>query len=231
VGGEVKVYSAILQIGISTINAIHEKTGLERRGVYDIINKLIEKGLVSYTLEKGKRTYRCTNPNKLLTDVKNKQEKLREIEKKVPEIRSMYEYSKPKIAAEVFRGKEGIKSIWEDMLNYKENYFIGGGWYIVDKFPNYWPQYNKRRIKAGTKWYNLVRHDFRKRKIPDVKLMNVRFLPEDFSGSPSVIFIYGNKVVNVLWGDELFAFVIESREIAENYKKYHKYLWDRVAKK
>ncbi len=42
--------------------------------------------------------------------------------------------------------------------------------------------------------------------------------------------IYGNKVVNIMWGDELFAFMTESKEIADNYKKYHKYLWDKIAK-
>ena len=35
--GEIKVYSAILNIGISTLNNIHEKTGIERRAIYDII--------------------------------------------------------------------------------------------------------------------------------------------------------------------------------------------------
>ena len=35
------------------------------------------------------------------------------------------------------------------MLNYKENYFIGGGWYIVKRFPYYWTKYNKRRIELG----------------------------------------------------------------------------------
>ena len=228
--GEIKVYSAILQIGISTINAIHERTGLERRGIYDIINKLIEKGLVSYTLEKGKRTYQCSNPNKLLDEMKVKQEKLREIENQFPEIFEIYKNSKPKITAEIFRGIEGIKAIWEDMLNYKENFFIGGGWYIVDKMPYYWPNYNKRRIKSGVKWFNLVRHELKSRKVPESKLMYVRFLPKEFSGTPSVVFIYGNKVVNVLWEEEFFAFVIESNEIAENYKKYHKYLWDKIAK-
>ena len=42
--GEIKVYSAILHMGSSTINNIHEKTGMERRAIYDILNKLIEKG-------------------------------------------------------------------------------------------------------------------------------------------------------------------------------------------
>lgn len=53
--GEIKVYSAILNLGIATINKIHEKTGLERRTIYDVINKLIEKGLISYTTENKKK--------------------------------------------------------------------------------------------------------------------------------------------------------------------------------
>ena len=60
-------------------------------------------------------------------------------------------------------------------------------------------------------------------------MISVKYLPEEMSGNPTVIFIYGNKVANVLWGDEYFAFVIESKELAENYRKYHKYLWDNVA--
>ena len=54
-------------------------------------------------------------------------------------------------------------------------------------------------------------------------------LPKAFSGNPMVIFIYGNKVANVLWGEEPYAYVIENKQIAENYKKYHKYLWENVA--
>ena len=227
--GEIKIYSAILNIGTSTINKIHEKTGLERRAIYDIINKLIEKGLISYTVEKGKRTYQCTHPNKLLDEVKKKEKALKEFETKIPEITKLYQSSKPAIRAEVYRGKEGLKAIFEDMLNYKAAYFIGGGWYIVKELPYYWHHYNKRRVELGLRWYNLVRHELRKQKIPEEKMMSVKFLPGEFSGSPSVIFIYGDKVVNVLWGDEYFAFMIESREVAENYKKYHQYLWEHVA--
>ena len=54
--GQISVYSAVLELGISSLNKIQEKTGIERRNIYDILNKLIEKGLISYTVEKGKRT-------------------------------------------------------------------------------------------------------------------------------------------------------------------------------
>jgi hypothetical protein len=58
----------------------------------------------------------------------------------------------------------------------------------------------------------------------------MKFLPKEFSGNPIVISIYGDKVANFTFREEWFAFIIQSRDIAENYKKYHKYLWDNVAK-
>jgi hypothetical protein len=35
----------------------------------------------------------------------------------------------------------------------------------------------------------------------------------------------------MILGENISVFVIKSRELAENYKKYHKFLWDKVAKK
>lgn len=228
--GEIKVYTAILNTGISAINDIHEKTGLERRAIYDIINKLIEKGLITYTVEKGKRTYQVAPPNKIQERVEEKKKEIKNLEEQIPNIEDIYKSKKPKINLEVFRGKEGIKAIFEHMLNYKENYFIGGGYYIMDLLPHYWPQYNERRIKLGVKWYSLGRYETKKRKIPEKRLLQIKYLPKEFSGGPSVVFIFGNKIANVLWGEEWFAFMIESKEIADSYKKYFKYLWKKVAK-
>ena len=227
--GEIKVYSAILEIGIATVNRIHEKTGIERRNIYDILNKLIEKGLVSHITEKKKRVYQITHPNKILSYIEEKKYGLDKIKEEIgetlPSIIKKFESDKPKIRAEVYRGKEAFKALFEDTLNYKDIYFIGGGWYVMEKLPYYWASYNRRRIELGVKWHNLARHELRRRKPPETRLMYQKFLPKEFSGSPSVIFIYGNKVANVLWGEEFFAFMVESKEIAENHKRYFDFLW------
>jgi len=225
--GEIKVYSAILDLGIATINKIHERTGLERRTIYDVINKLIEKGLISYTTENKKKTYQCAHPNRILAEINNKERGLEELKKKIPGFITQFQAPRPKINSEVFRGSEGIKAVWEDMLNYKEIYWIGSGRYVPKKFPPWFSDWNKRRIKLKVKWYNLLRHELRK-EIKAMPYEFVKFLPEEFSGNPIVIGIYGNKVVNFVFSEQFFAFVIESKEIAENYKKYHKYLWDSI---
>ena len=231
--GEIKIYNSILDLGSASINKIHEKTGIERRNIYDIINKLIDRGLVSYITENKKRFFQTTHPNKIIGYVEEKKQDLDKIKeeliKEIPRIIKKFQAKKPDIKAEIYRGKEGIKAVWEDMLNYKENYFIGSGRYAMKLMPNFWYNFNKRRIKLKVKWYNLLREEMKKEVKPE-KYEFIKFLPEEFSVNPLVIFIYGNKVANVLWSPDFFAFLIESKEIAENYKKYHKYLWDNIAK-
>jgi len=227
--GEIKVYSVILYTGSSSLNKIHEKTGMERRAIYDILNKLIEKGFVTYSIEKRKRTYQCSPITKIKEKINEKKEELINFENLIPKLDEIYKSKKPKINLEIFRGKEGIRTIFESMLDYKECFFIGGGFYVIELLPNYWPQYNKRRINKKIKWYSLSRFETRNMKKPEGKFLYLKYLPKEFSGSPSVIFIFGNKIVNVLWGEEWFGFMVESKEITENYKKYYKYLWDKVA--
>lgn len=232
-GGEIKVYNTLLDLGLSPISKIHEKTGIERRNIYDILNKLIERGLVTYIIENKKRFFQVSHPSKIIRYLDEKELNIKktkkEIEKLIPSVVKKFELKKPNINAEIYRGIEGVKAVWEDMLNYKENYWIGSGRYIPKAFPNFFMNWNRRRIKLKVKWFNICRHELKKELKP-LQLEYVRFLPKEFSGNPAVICIYGNKVVNFILGKEFFAFVIESNELAENYRRYHKYLWDNVAK-
>ena len=231
--GEIVVYSALLDLGQAPISRIHEETGIERRNIYDILNKLIERGFITYISVNKKRLFQVSHPNKIIGHILEKKYNLdmlrRKVEREIPSIIKKFNLKKPDINSEVYRGKEGIKTVWEDMLNYKENYFIGSGRYAMKLMPAFWYNFNRRRIKLKIKWYNLLRVEMKKEAKAE-KYEFIKFLPKEFSANPLVIFIYGNKVANVLWSPDFFAFVIESREVAENYKKHHKYLWDNVAK-
>jgi sugar-specific transcriptional regulator TrmB len=231
--GEVKVYSALLDLGVTSINAIHEKVGIERRNIYDILNKLIERGLVSYIETDGKRTFRISNPDKIISYIDEKKSNLEEIKqetlKLMPAIQNIFKSKKQELFAEIFKGPEGVKAVWDDMLEYKSIHWIGSGLYVPDRFPAYWKDWDKRRIKRKVESYHMFR--FEKRKDVDKRLFrNSKFLPKEFSGNPTVTVIYGDKVAQQLLGEELSVFVIQSQQLADNYRIYHKYLWDNVAK-
>src|SRR3989338_7315739 len=114
--GQIKVYEAVLDLGIASLNGIQEKTGIERRNIYDILNKLIERGFVSYTLEKGKRTYQCIHPGKIREEIRRRMTALHKLEEKIPEVEDLFAAHKPSIRAEVYRGNEGIKALLEEIL-------------------------------------------------------------------------------------------------------------------
>src|SRR3989338_4393433 len=155
--GQIAVYSATLELGTSTLNSIHEKTGIERRNIYDILNKLIEKGFISYTVERGKKTYQSTHPNNIKEQLKIKEKALLEIENQLPQINALFNTSKPNIRAEVYRGNDAIKALLNESLEYKETYWIGGNSGIEStKLKNWFKHWMARRVEKKRKMYDLV---------------------------------------------------------------------------
>ena len=235
--GQIKVYNAVLELGITTLQHIQERTGIERRNIYDILNKLIEKGFVTYTLEKGKRTYQCSHPNTLQEEIILKEQKLLQLKQKLPEINALFQAQKPFIRAEVFRGDESIKALMNEAITYKESYWMGGtsfGEYkqVSKNLLIWFEHWMNRRIELKHEMYDLVDYgtclkgfEPAKKKENKKKFYHYAQLPKNLQ-SPMVILIFGNKVAQILWGMQPFAFVLESEEITESYMKYFNYFWD-----
>jgi HTH-type transcriptional regulator, sugar sensing transcriptional regulator len=235
--GQISVYSAVLEIGVSSLNKIQEKTGIERRNIYDILNKLIEKGLISYVVEKGKRTYQCTHPNKILEEIKNKESNLKNLKSQVPQIKELFAFSRPEIGAEVYRGNESMKALLNEVLECKESFWLGGNSFedykTAPKSLQLWfEQWMKRRVENKHTMYDLVDSGTHLKGLePSKKIKHkthyykYKQLPVDLQ-SPLVIVIFGNKVAQILWDKQSFAFVLESKKVKDSFKKHFNYLWN-----
>jgi len=133
----------------------------------------------------------------------------------------------PEIESEIYRGNEGIKTILNECLNYKEVLFIGATGDVKDRLPYFWPQYNKKREKMKCKWKLLLVHESKEKQITRSKYYEYKVLPKILSGL-NVIYIYGDYVANVLWLEKPIAFVTKHRTLANNHRKYFNYLWKNV---
>lgn len=234
--GEAKVYSAVLELGISSLHKIQEKTGIDRRNIYDILNKLIEKGVVSYTIEKGKKTFQTTHPNKLMDYLEEKKKIIEDkeglLKPHLPDLTKIFNEKKVAIRAEVFRGSEAIKALMNESLEYPATYWIGGNSGVEKIGLKFWfKHWMDRRAKKKKMLYDLVDHDtylegLEPNKVKVHKKMFYKRceLPKDLS-SPMIILIFGNKVAQILWSEQSFAFVLESKEIKESFMKYFHYFW------
>jgi len=224
---EAKVFSTLLEQGPSPAGLISRKSGLHRRVIYDTVEMLIKKGLVGYILKNNKKLFQASNPNRLLEIIKEKQESIEDI---LPQMLAMYTKTKEKEETNFYKGKNGLKTVFEDQLNEKkEILIIGASTLAYEMMEFYFHWFDKRRIKEKIKT-KIIFTSEKRVNIPKIPLSEIKFLPEKYS-SPLAINIYGEKIAIILWSKENpFAVVIKNKEISEGYRKHFNLMWN-IARK
>ena len=225
---EIKVYLKLLELGETLASKVGSQVGLNRTHSYDVLESLIERGLVSYVINNNRKYFSATNPIRLIEYIKEKEESLKqkeeEIQNLIPQLLKLKAENKEEEKVEIYKGKEGIKTIYNDILNsVKEYYVLGATGQIAKYLQYYFPGHEKQRIKKGIKLKLLFNEELRGQEITKRELAEIRFLPKSYS-SPIPTTIYGNRVVILVWKTPA-AIIIEDKEIANTYKNYFNLLW------
>jgi len=227
---EIKVYVALLSLGATSAGKIVEETGAYRKNLYDALNRLIEKGLVTYVIENKIKFFQAKDPANLLKYLDEKKAKIDEqkigLKVTLQKLKALNTRTS-EIESEIYRGTEGVKTILKECLNYKEVLFIGATGDVENRLPYFWPHYNKRREKSKCRWKLLLVHEAQDKPITKSKYYEYKILPKILSGL-NVIYIYGDYVANVLWLEKPIAFVIKHKTLSTNYRKYFHYLWETI---
>lgn len=223
--GEIKVYLALLKLGSIQVSKIKEETGLHRTTIYDFIEKLQNKGLISYVIQNNIKFFKAAEPDKLFDIIKEKQEKVRSIMK---HLKTLSQHQEEEIEVEIYKGKEGFKTVLNDMLRAKTEK-VGFGIdesHFKKKYPILMKQYFKKEEKLGIKERILTSE--KTKFIFKRKNITYRFVPEEYF-SPTPTIIYGNKVyIHIL--DKKRIILIKSKVLTNSYKKHFEMLW-KIAKK
>jgi len=219
---ESKIYLALIDLGPSLAGQISRKTGLHRRTVYDSIEMLIQKGLVGYILENNRKLFSASNPNRILEII---QEKQNQISPFIEELNKRYSSTKEKEQTNFYKGREGLKTIFEDQLGAKEILILNASPKAYEILNFYFHWYDKTR-KAKKIKSRIIATD---KKIKRIPLADIRYLPQKYS-NPVALNIYDDKTAIILWASEPIAILIKNKEIANAYKQYFELMW-KIAKK
>ncbi len=220
---ESKIYSFLLSSGTSSAGEIIDRTKTHRRNTYDALSRLIDKGLVSETVQENKRHYEATNPEYLVSLL---QEKVDVAQQELPSLMSMYGRSKSRQQVKVFQGVSGMRACWEDMVrNADYLYLLGGTGLQYEYLKFYTPKWvnalNNKKIDVKVLWNSDAKHLDYFLKEWDTKSKK---LPSNFI-TKTQIFLYSNKSAIIIWSKEPLAILIESTEINEGFRKYFQFLW------
>jgi len=214
------VYKALLELGPSLAGQISRRTGLHRRTVYDATEMLIKKGVIGYILKNNRKLFEASNPKRFLEILEEKEEKVQDM---LPEMMSFYGKTKEKQETNFYKGKQGLKNVFEDQIETgKEILVLGASPLAYEILQFYFKWFDKRRKEHKIKTRIIFDNTKEKLNIP---LSEIRYLPQKYS-SPLAINIYGNKVAIILWSkDNPLAIVIKNQDISEGYKKHFELMW------
>lgn len=223
---EAKIYLALIKLGSAQAGEISKKTQINRRTTYDTLERLIKKGLVTFVIKANRRTFKPINPNRLIDFVKKRETIVNEI---VPDLNILYKKSKEEREVNIFEGRKGIRSILNDILQYKEYVVFGSNEQFPLLMKHDYTIFQKEKKKRNIKSKVILSEELKGKEIVKTAFAKIKFIPSKFS-SPTSTFVYGDKVALIVWSEVPFAMLIESKDVAFSYKKYFEELWS-MAKK
>ncbi len=218
--GEAEIYLILLKIGEATASEIARYTKIARPNVYDYLNKLKDKGMVSFVSKKNKIHYIPSSPEKIMEYLDEKREL---ITQELPDLLKLYSPGKERPQVETYEGVEGFKTLMNDIIKTGKDFV---GWGASDRVRETVPDYIvKIYLKQREKKKIRARQLFVKTEgVLDTPMSKFKAIPKEFS-SPATTIVYDNKVAIMIYTAIPLIMIVKSRELADSYRKHFELLW------
>ncbi|MFH1072221.1 MAG: helix-turn-helix domain-containing protein [Nanoarchaeota archaeon] len=238
---EKKVYLALLETGDATRGEIVKRSGVAGSKVYELLEKLLDKGLASMYLADKVKHFKPANPYQILNVLEEKKSQLATLEKEtklvLPMLLAKFNASKEEQEVELFSGLHGLEIIFREQVEIMkkgEACYVIGGTRGSDEasVQAFFEKIHVMREQKGirTKMLFNVRQKesterlYSSRKYPKTETRYIQH------ASPVAINIYKNRTVIIIFGRQISAIHITSQDVANSFLEYFQILW-KVAKK
>lgn len=238
---EGEIYELLLKLGEIPMPRLVKESKLKHSTVYSVIDTLVKKRLVAKKDIKKKLHVKAESPAKLLDIAKNQyvvaDSALSSMRNILPLFLSQYINSTLKSAVKVFEGVEGIKQVYQDMINEEKNIYsllkIGA----INKDLLHWINtvFTKKRVAKKIHTKVIVSKDAFTKEYKEKDIKELRTSREiSYSSFPleNEINIYGDKVAFIYQSDAypLLGIVIEHPKFALTCKSWFDLAWVGIEK-
>jgi sugar-specific transcriptional regulator TrmB len=216
---EAKIYLLLIGKGDLSALQIARNSKIDRTTIYDILEKLISKGVVSSHIKNKAKQFRAILPKELLNHFR---EKYSSLEKIIPELNKLTNSPSEKVICELFQGKEGLKVVLNDLIKNAKEYRVIGIRKEYEEILGYFNDSGVLKLNEfKAKEIAIVEKDakFAKLKNGEYKYLDKTLL------SPVTTLIYGNKVIFFIWTEPYFAVSIENKQLKDAQEEYFSFLW------
>ena len=237
---EIKVYLTLLEKGEATSGPLIQTIGINSSKVYESLERLEKKGLVSYVKKANKKYFQATEPERLLDYIDEKKrlldEEKKEVQKIIPELEVKRKTSKGELQeATIYQGLKGYKTLLENMLNELNpngKYMAFASGKLKEVLGPYWFIFQKKKKKFSIKSKCIWDPKVRRQKAYLAEYQGTgRFISTGSYLSPVDVWIYNDKVIQVSYTTKpIFAVLIRSKGLVQSYRELFETIW-RTGKK
>jgi HTH-type transcriptional regulator, sugar sensing transcriptional regulator len=235
---EIKVYLALLELGSTTTGPIIKKSEVPNSKIYEVLESLQNKGLVSWIIKGKIKYFQASNPRHLLTSLKDKERKIEEI---LPQLEMKQKLGKTKKSVELFEGIKAIRSMLQGLV---QDIRKGEDWYgfstgvtsankEIEDFYEWW---GALKINIGLKDHLLISLSNKKEFLNSLSKDAKRALGENKSlkfsqiSFPGDTAIFRNYVIIFNWNEIPTSTLITNENLARQYKDFFLGLWNQSKK-
>ena len=231
------VYLTLLKEGTSSTGNILKKSELNSGKIYEILESLKRKGLVSESIINNVKYYTSAPPSQILEYLNKQKEELEKdelfIKKAIPDLEKLRETKTKEIKSVTYTSFRGIKTAADEALehmNSKQEILAMGVTEKKDKkFNEFWKQWTIRRTEKKITAKHLFSekgdyfNEFRKMKYTEVKFLE--------GLTPVTIDIFGEDRVLILnYNEPVSCIMIYDKNTATSFINFFYQLW-KIAKK
>jgi predicted transcriptional regulator len=231
--GEAKVYLALLSLGPSTTKPIVDTSGVSASKVYEILEKLLRKGLASVSIQDRVRVFSATDPERIMDylneEIGNLRKHLEKTRTVIPMLRAKKNSVGKAPPIEFTKGRKGFESLFNEAygaLKTGDSYFSLAGYRMSFKIQDYWHKqskvFNKKNISQfliyeQRVWYE---KDPKVHKRSERKNYYPRLLGPEHYDLPNISAVGERSFISDVDDDgEIFCMFIRNKNLSNSIRK------------
>ncbi len=223
---EIAVYIALLKLGQTTTGPLVKKSSIQNAKIYETLEKLMNKGLVSYILKGKIKQFQASDPKLILNIFEEKKNNLQKTVKELSNIKKSINTQEAKI----YVGYKALKNIFYELYDYigndsEYNVFPMGEQLATDELKLFWSQvlHKQRKMKIKIK----TMPNKKQKKIFEEYYKKFPYLTAKYTNQlfPNGVFIFKDHVLSIIWSDKPKGFLIHSTENYKQWKNFFDEQW------
>lgn len=235
---EIKIYLGLLDLGLTTTGPIIKKTKIHTSKVYDGLERLAEKGLISHIIKANTKYFKAVSPDRLIDFLEDKKKRIEEQEKEIkgilPELKLKQQLVGNDTEAEIFKGWKGMETVYrmmrETLGKGETNYVFGASkGEDEERVRNFFNKHATLLIEKGIKQKIIFNESARgniQESYKHPKLTQIKHMEET---TPAELNIWRDKTMIVILRKNPTVIMVSDQKVADSFRRYFEMMW-KIAK-